>query len=524
MSIVDHVSQSVSVLDISVASGNAEQWKKVIQVPLRPGRMKEFVALCCPDHSIDTVVGSSQFKNNVLAVKISVMNAHHMNNIEHPIAPGLSTRQLLTYTRFTGSNSCISSTNAQFLQHKPADYYERFCLCFNTHLPIARREVSYLKSSVTDHPTILHTLSLQKEASKASHMPEPRKKSIFEMKRRSSNRRTKRSQARHLIVSLRVPSEALLALSRAQPGLATLPREIRDLVYEHLVTSPSPIKVCYDHDGLSAFIRLFENGERGVAAAFLCETVRGSSLAPEVYEVFFKNNTFECVDCKMLEQFISSGHTKFGVRMNKGSELTTATQASENALRADLHRPMKRYELQFDKRPWLRNFKVKLHCDFRESNYVEQLGLILALPHLQHLDIFIQGLCNKEGYINMVDLTIGEIATLCTEIREKIGSGLSVQVLKNWHDFCSSPVYHYINESPSMNWLDVSWMWEAPSTEICAEFEMTMAAHREHMQAMVATGDLLQSSQLRVFGKHWIRYHMEMVALANRNAEVIVLD
>lgn len=363
------------------------------------------------------------------------------------------------------------------------------------------------------------------------------------MKTRSSNRRTNRSQAgrvsrdadvgNSLIVSLRVHPEALLALSRAQPGLATLPREIRDLVYEHLVTSPSPIEVRHDHDGSSFSIRLFGKGERGVAAAFLCETVQGSSLAPEVYEVFFKENTFECIDCVVLERFLSSGHTKVGVRMKRGSKSTTATRGCENTRRAELHRPLKRYELQFDKRPWLRNIKIKLHCDFQESKNEEQLSLILGLPRLQHLDILIHGLCNKRGYINMVDLTIGQIATVCTKIREKIGSGLRVQVLKNWHDFCSSHCYHYLvhDEASLMTWLDVSWMWEAPSNETCTEAEMTMAAHREHVQAMVATGDLSQSCQLRVFAKHWTRYHMEIVALAEREIMarrrdnlVIVLD
>lgn len=322
-----------------------------------------------------------------------------------------------------------------------------------------------------------------------------------------------------LIVSLRVPPNTLLALARAQPGLSTLPREIRDLIYANLVTSSISIKVCYDYKTSTIYLRLLESGRGGIAAAFMCNAVARSPLAIEVYEVFFKNNIFECGDCEILEEFIRSRYTDVEIRMSRSSTFVDGGKTFVKARVGEPYKPLRRQEIPFNRQPWVRKIKISLHCDNQETKIAEQLSLVLRLPRLQCVDMSIHGLCNKRGKINTIDQRIGQIADVCKKIRERIGARLTVRVLKSWLGICVSRSHHCLYENLMVKWEDVSWMWEPPSEEARTKVEIwRTGTHREHMQVLMATKHLMQNSQLRCFGEHWRQDHRELQRLAKGKA------
>ncbi len=328
------------------------------------------------------------------------------------------------------------------------------------------------------------------------------------------------AEAERLIVALRVPPNTLLALARNQPGLSTLPREIRDLIYENLVTTSTPIKVCFDYNTSKIYLRLRESEKGGIAAAFMCHAVTRSSLAVEVYEVFFKNNIFVCGDCEVLEEFIRSRYTDVELRMSKSSKFVDRGRTFVKDGVGEPYQPLHRQTILFDRQPWVRNIGINLHCDNQEPKVAEQLGLVLRLPRLQSIDIWIHGLCNKRGKINTIDQKIGQIAAVCKKIRERIGARLTVRVLKSWLGICVSQSHHWLYENVRVKWQDVSWMWEPPSKETMMKVKTwTPGTHREHMQVLMATGDLTQNFDLRCFVQHWLQDHRELERLAKNKAD-----
>jgi len=330
------------------------------------------------------------------------------------------------------------------------------------------------------------------------------------------------AKVERLIVPLRVPLEMLTRLARTQPGLSTLPREIREIIYRNLVTSPMPIKVCYDFNTSTVYLRLWEGGKRGIAAAFLCDAVHRSLLAMEIYEAFFKSNTFECGDCKILEEFIHSRCTDLEIRMSQYEELLVQSGGTFAKARVgEPYRPLKNWrKVNFNNRPWVRHLRITMHCDHQESKAAEQLGLVLKFPRLQSIGITIHGLCAKRDMINSIDQKIAQIAEVCKKIRERIGARLTVRVLKSWLGVCISQSHHCLYENLLVKWEDVSWMWEPPSEEAKLKVETwRTGTHREHLQVLMATKDLTQTSQLRVFGEHWLQDRKELQRLAKSKTD-----
>lgn len=80
---------------------------------------------------------------------------------------------------------------------------------------------------------------------------------------------------------------------RTQPSLTTLPREIRNQIYHYLVVSSRPIKVCYDYNSPSLYLRAGRRNNE-ISIEFLCYAVERSELAQEICEEFFRNNIFDC--------------------------------------------------------------------------------------------------------------------------------------------------------------------------------------------------------------------------------------
>lgn len=328
-------------------------------------------------------------------------------------------------------------------------------------------------------------------------------------------------KAERQIVSVQAPRNDLPALARTQPGLSTLPREIRDLIYKNLVTSCCPIKVCYDFKTSTIYLRLLESEKGGIAATFLCHVIARSSLAVEVYEVFFRSNIFEFGDCGILEEFIRFGYTLVEIRRSRLSQAMIGARTLVKAWIGERYQPLPfgRQELTFDRRPWVRNITINLHCDHHESAVVKQLSLTSKLLRLQRLDIWIHGLCNKHGQINTIDQKIGQIADVCKRIRERIGARLTVWVLKSWLGICASHSHHYLHENSAVKWENVGWMWEPLSNEAIAKvMSCRIGTHREHMQMLMATNNLTQDGPLRRFAGHWLQDHKEQEALAKSEA------
>lgn len=293
------------------------------------------------------------------------------------------------------------------------------------------------------------------------------------------------------------------------------------MIYENLVTSSTTIKVCFDLKTAKVYLRLYNNGKGDIAVDFLCDAVGRSAIASEVYEVFFKHNTFECGDCEILEHFLLARKTALDIwKPQYGQRRIFSSVSYAQSRVGEPYQPLQRKQLIFRKTPWLRSLKIALHCDDQESNYTaeQQLSLVLELPRLQRVEIWIYGFCVKPNKFNSVDLKVAEIAEVCKEIREKVGARLTVRVLKSWLAVCHSRQQHYLYENAAVKWEDVSWIWEPLDEAARLRVERGVATHRDYMKVMVSKKYPSHTNQIDCFGQHWQEDHREQQEIAKTKA------
>ncbi|KAF6238767.1 hypothetical protein HO173_003274 [Letharia columbiana] len=133
----------------------------------------------------------------------------------------------------------------------------------------------------------------------------------------------------------------------SSPSLTTLPREIRTQIYRHLVVSSKSVKVCYDYHSVWLYPKAGRQN-RDVSTEFLCHAVEGSEIAVEVYEEFFRNNTFDCGSCENLRRFLTTTTTRFNLYNNLFPNTS-------------IHGYLK-----FEKKPWIR----KVHTPYDDVSFV----------------------------------------------------------------------------------------------------------------------------------------------------------
>ena len=269
----------------------------------------------------------------------------------------------------------------------------------------------------------------------------------------------------------------------SRPSLTTLPREIRNQIYRHLVVSSKPIKVCYDYDSLWLYLKAGRRN-RDVSTEFLCHAVEGSEIAVEVYEEFFRNNTFDCGSCENLRGFLTTTTTRFNFHNNLFPDTSNHGY------------------LKFEKKPWIRKVQVSIFSNVLKRKLSGHLTHLLGCSHLQQVEIIVFGLTSRSHEINPVDRTIEAIARLCKSIRGKIGGGLIVKVQKDWGEAPStSSIGHAMISNPELE--SVSWMWEEPSEEARGRFRKGLGTHKEEIQMLMSAGWAEKKGKVGAWAKHW---------------------
>lgn len=307
---------------------------------------------------------------------------------------------------------------------------------------------------------------------------------------------TQGSPKPHITASMGPAATAKAVHSR--PSLTTLPRETRNEIYGYLVISSKPIKLCFDHDSSWLYLRTSNRHNNDISVEFLCHAVEDSELAQEVYEEFFRNNTFDCGSSWSLQRFLTTTTTRFNFP-------TTSRINFEKNL---LHDEMSHGYVKFEKKPWIRKVKISIFTGDFEYKPSEKLAHLSRCPHLQQVDITIFRVTSQHGNPDPVDRTIEAIARVCKSIRAKVGVGLIVKVQKDWGRPTSARVM--INNSKIE---DVSWMWEEPGEEARERAKKGFGAHREKIQVLMSAGWAGQEGKVGAWAEHWNQVHIEQQRL-----------
>ena len=80
--------------------------------------------------------------------------------------------------------------------------------------------------------------------------------------------------------------------------------------------------------------------------------------------------------------------------------------------------------------------------------------------NLLFVDIKVFDKTVERGQVNPVERTIQTIADICTQIRAKIGKGLTVRVQKDWAENLRPGQGDCFLHNPVLE--NISWMWEEP--------------------------------------------------------------
>ena len=281
------------------------------------------------------------------------------------------------------------------------------------------------------------------------------------------------------------------------PGLSTLPQEIRNQIYGYLIVSSKPIKVCFGNNpSLWIYLRAGRQNKDisiGCLSHALSHAVKGSQFAQEVYEDFFRNNFFDCGTCENLRRFLTTSTT----RLN--SQNTLVPISTNDGY------------LKFEKESWICKVKVSICFDIFERRTSKNLSYLLRCPGLQQVEIRVFGLSTNKIENDPVDIII-EAAIVCKSIREKIGSGLIVNVQKDWLDLVSTGAStSWLGESlisnPEIE--DVSWMWEVPSKEARLRVKIGVGTHREKISVLMSTGWARRKGKVGAWAEYWREEHNE---------------
>ena len=141
------------------------------------------------------------------------------------------------------------------------------------------------------------------------------------------------------------------------------------------------------------------------------------------------------------------------------------------------HEPSTFRLTNFSQKPWICKLKIIILCDDMEYDLSQNLALLLNLRRLQRVDIKIFDKTVERGQVNPVERTIQTIADVYTQIRAKIGKGLTVRVQKDWAENSRPGHGDYFLHNPILE--SISWMWEEPSDEARARVQQGSGRHRE---------------------------------------------
>ena len=250
--------------------------------------------------------------------------------------------------------------------------------------------------------------------------------------------------------------------------LACRPREIRNRIYQEIVTAQKPIEAYRSFDQIDFGKAWIRNGN-GAPCAF-CDAIAGSSLAPEVYEELFRTNRI-LIDMAVLPFFINSSAARVG-----------------------------RNIFWFNRLPWLRSLII---MDYSIRGWTEDvdesLGLISQCSQLQSMKYNIVGDQLTNSRISDVDERIEDASAVLTTIRKQIGEGLSVQPIKQWHRsrFRRDKRTLYFKE-------DISWMWEPPSEETKQSVANGFGSHRDCIRVLMLTGCKSRGNGVGKWATHWL--------------------
>ena len=235
-----------------------------------------------------------------------------------------------------------------------------------------------------------------------------------------------------------------------RPNLPSLPRELRDQIYGNVVTYLMPIKLYCGREFVHS-ARL----EQLRATIRLIQATSGTAIASEVYEQFFQTNWFECDLNDTLPMFLDSS-MKSLFRSHEPSTFPVTNSTRSHGFASS--------KLSFFAMTWS----------------------TISHRNLLFVDIKIFDKTVERGQVNPVERTIQTIADVCTQIRAKIGNGLTIRVQKDWAENSRPGHGDCFLHNPILE--NISWMWEETSDETRARVQQGSGTHRECIQVLMSIG------------------------------------
>lgn len=268
----------------------------------------------------------------------------------------------------------------------------------------------------------------------------------------------------------------------AQHGitLTKFPLEIRYHIYSYLIISSNSILIRGDGEDAFLYLRL-QDGEGGNSfnPNFICAAIPNSYLASEVYEGFYRNNTFDCEDPRSLPVLLRE----------------TRTEPMSPSPINDIPGYQCAMMGQFDKSLLIRHLKVALKCKSPSIAAAQQLVSVLGCADLKSLEMTLQ----RPGHFYGLGLTnficfIKKIARECNMIRARIGDGLHI----------------YVGDYGSVA-TDRVWMkWREPDEGIMARVDAGTGSIDDETAVLMASGCFSREANNRYLGKLWMGRHFEM--------------
>ena len=276
------------------------------------------------------------------------------------------------------------------------------------------------------------------------------------------------------------------------PQLTSLPREIRDriyqellCIYQELVSIHKSIRVERNDDRNGVQIDLYQiTGRTDRSPESFLEAVDGSAIASEVYQEFFRTNRFYMFPY-MLPAFLYNLPTVL-----PGS---SKISFSKNGV--------------VDKTPWIRSLEIgEMHRPPAVSNY-KYLALISRCTGLKTLKFRIYG--DRTSTVGRPDvyLKVEHLASIISRVRKQIKGGLTVEV-RSW----GTPEVTYEGTFET-DFADITWMWDEPTEEMKKRVENGLGSHRDCIKVLMSTGWKYQEGALGEWADHWIKDHDERKAM-----------
>ncbi|KAM0798528.1 hypothetical protein BDR22DRAFT_378095 [Usnea florida] len=308
------------------------------------------------------------------------------------------------------------------------------------------------------------------------------------------------------------PSTDLMSRHPILPsGFAALPREIRDLVFSYVASAAHLFIDYHDnyllHTGSKEYVQcikvLHDWAARSYIAKGACEVLWSSDHFNFSYNIF-NNRGYNHGWYSDTYTIIDPHHTLYLEYYKDGEFINKAVGNP-----VDLSMCVTKLCLYTNPNPC--NLADPADYDTESLLKLKQeLSQLHQFPRLRRLDIEISIPQASDAYHQGMTV-VESISDACKEIKARIGTGLTISLMRAWP--------YDINEFEYIEEYDISWMWEEPNQ-----------MHRERVREWVATADegirVLIADGVDVKGEYTLLEELRYAAsyLPQTKDEVVQMD